>query len=346
MVVGEDQAVSSDRGNAGARWLDSGVVDCAAYANGVRVADVAIDDISEVLKQRDRFIWIGLFEPTEALLRKVQDEFGLHDLAIEDAHGAHQRPKLEMYDESLFVVLRTAQLGEATQHIEFGETHVFVGQQYVVSVRHGTLQGYAGVRSRCESNPELLAQGPAFVLHSLMDFIVDQYFPTVEALEKELDQVEEEIFGDEFGRDTTTRIYRLKRELFGLKRAVTPLIEVCNRLTRLNTPLIPEDTQPYFRDVYDHVIRINEMIDTVRDLLVSALEANLSLMSVSQNEDMKRLAGWAAIIAAPTMIAGIYGMNFSTMPELHWQFGYPLIMSIMLMSCVGLWKGFKRSGWL
>ncbi len=323
----------------------SGVVNCAAYAGGRRVTDVEIEDISEVLKQPDRFIWIGLHEPKEALLRQVQQEFGLHDLAIEDALSAHQRPKLERYGDSLFVVLRTAYMNHEPGEIEFGETHLFVGSNYVISVRHGSSLSYAAVRSRCETTPQLLSKGSGFVLYALMDFIVDQYFPIVDVLEDELEALEADIFGDALSRDTTQRIYRLKRRLLEVKRAVSPLVDVCNRLMRFDLALIPEDTRPYFRDVYDHVIRINEMVDIQRELLTTALEANLSLIAVAQNDVMKRLAGWAAIIAVPTMIAGVYGMNFEFMPELRWPLGYPLAWGMMLGACGLLYVYFKRSGW-
>jgi magnesium transporter len=328
------------------RGAADGVVNCAAYSAGRRVADVEIKELGEVLRQPDRFIWIGLHEPGEDLLRQVQEQFGLHDLAIEDAHRAHQRPKLELYGDALFVVLRTAQMSRSRGRIEFGETHLFVGTRYVVSVRHGASLSYADLRARCETTPHLLGKGPGFVLYALLDFIVDQYFPIVDALEDELEALEDEIFGESFDRETTARIYRLKRDLLAVKRAVSPLIDVCNRLMRSDLALIPEDTRPYFRDVYDHVVRINEMVDTVRELLTGALEANLSLVSVRQNEAMKRLAGWAAIIAVPTMIAGIYGMNFRDMPELGWAFGYPLVMGVMIAICGFLYYRFRKAGWL
>ena len=323
-----------------------GVVNSAAYAGGLRVGEVAIQDISEVLKQPDRFVWIGLHEPDSELLAEVQEEFSLHDLAVEDAARAHQRPKLERYGESLFVVLRTAHLDRATGELEFGETHLFVGPNYVVSVRHGPSLPYVEVRSRCEANPDLLARGPGFVLYSLMDFIVDQYFPLVEALEDKLEALEDNIFRQTLTRETTERIYQLKRILLEVKRGVAPLVDMCNRLMRADTTLIPDDVRPYFRDVYDHAIRINEMIDVLRELLTTALEANLSLVAVSQNDAMKRLAGWAAIIGVPTMIAGIYGMNFKFMPELDWLFGYPMAMALMIGACGFLYYKFKRSGWL
>ena len=324
----------------------TGIINCAAYAGGQRVADLPISDIRNALNYTDQFVWIGLNEPAEDVLRQVQKEFKLHDLAIEDALSAHQRPKLELYEDSAFVVLRTAQLLPGGIGLEFGETHVFVGERYIVSVRHGSLKSHVGLRARCEATPQLLTKGPGFVLYALMDFIVDQYFPIVHALEEQLQELEDEIFGERFDRGTTGRIYRLKRDLLALKRAVSPLVDVCNRLMRYDLKLVPEDTRPYFRDVYDHVVRINEMIDALRELLTTALEANLSLVSVAQTEHTKRLAAWAAIIAVPTMIAGVYGMNFDYMPELHWRFGYPAIMTVMVGACAALFAGFRRSGGL
>jgi len=323
-----------------------GVVNSIAYAGGLRLGEVPIPDISEVLKQPGRFVWIGLHEPDAEVLAEVQQEFALHDLAIEDATRAHQRPKLERYGDSLFAVLLTAHLDRATGAIEFGETHLFVGSNYVVSVRHGASLPYVEVRSRCEASPDLLAKGPGFVLYALMDFIVDQYFPLVDAFEDRLEGLEDDIFKQTLTRETTERIYQLKRNLLEVKRAVAPLIDMCNRLVRTDSALIPDDARVYFRDVYDHAIRINEMIDTLRELLTTALEANLSLISVSQNDAMKRLAGWAAIIGVPTMIAGIYGMNFKFMPELEWALGYPVTMAVMLAACGFLYYRFKRSGWL
>ena len=323
-----------------------GVVASVAYADGKRVGDIAIPDISEVLKQPGVFVWIGLHDPSPEVLRQIQQEFGLHDLAVEDARLAHQRPKLEQYGDSIFVVLRPALLSPDEQHIELGETHLFVGQRYIVSIRHGATPSYAEVRKRCESTPALLAKGPGFVLYAIMDFVVDQYFPIVDLLGDKLEQLEDEIFSETFNRTTVHRIYDLKRNMLEIKRAVSPLVDVCNRLMRFDQPLIPEDTRPYFRDVYDHAIRINEHVDTLRELLTGALEAHLSLTAVAQNDAMKKLAGWAAIIGVPTMVAGIYGMNFKYMPELEWPYGYPAVMVVMLASCGYLYYRFKRSGWL
>ncbi len=322
------------------------IVNCSAYAAGAKIGDVKIDDISEVLKHPEGFVWIGLLEPSEELLRKVQEEFDLHDLAIEDAHRAHQRPKIEEYGDSLFIVLRTAQRPTENGEVAYGETHLFVGHNYVVSVRHGASLSYAEVRARCEATPICLRQGPGFVLYAIMDFVVDQYFPIIDALEEQLERAEDEIFEGSARREITRMVYGLKRELLHLKRAVSPMIEVCNRLVRFDRALIQPETRLYFRDVYDHVIRINETTDTMRELLTGALESNLALMSIRQNEVMKRLGGWAAMIAVPTMIAGVYGMNFDVMPELRWSLGYPLAIALMFGGCGLLYWRFKRSGWL
>jgi magnesium transporter len=322
------------------------VINCAAYSKGRRVANIEINNVSDVLKQADKFVWIGLHEPNEELLKEVQDEFQLHDLAIEDAHRAHQRPKVEAYGHILFIVLRTAQMNYAHHRIDFGETHFFLGSNFIVSIRHGSSLSYSDVRSRCERTPDLLGKGPGFALYAVMDSIVDQYFPVIAALEEELEALEDKIFAEQSRRETTFEIYQLKRELLQLKRAVSPLIEMCNRLMRFDLTVIPEDTRPYFRDIYDHVVRINEMVDNARELLNTALDANFSLVSISQNEVSKRFAGWAAIIGVPTMIAGIYGMNFKDMPELSWNYGYPVVLTVTIGSCILLYFLFKRSGWL
>jgi len=343
----------------------SGLVACAVYADGRRVAELTPEEIGQPIHRDEGFIWVGLYEPSQPLLQLVQQQFGLHDLAIEDAHRAHQRPKLEQYHDSLFVVIRTAQFtsGSDEKLLEFGETHVFVGADYVVTVRHGSVRSHTELRTRCEASPSQLAQGPGYVLYALMDFLVDQYFPIVSELEDEVTNLEEALFAEKHqasSRETVAEIYRLKRDLLALKRTVAPLVDVCNRLMRFDVNLIPAETRPYFRDVYDHVIRVNEMIDNLRELLSTAFEVNLSFLSVAINEEMKqlalssaqenrqqrRLAAWAAIIAVPTMIAGIYGMNFADMPELSWQYGYPAILTGMAAICTALYIGFRRSGWL
>ena len=322
----------------------SEVIDCAAYADGHRVADVSVADISGVLREGDRFVWIGVREPDAELLRQLQEEFGLHDLAVEDALRAHQRPKVEEYGDTLFAVLRTIALEDGKP--EFGETHVFVGPRFVLTIRHGASASYAAVRTRLESAPGLLKKGPAAILYAIMDFVVDNYFPVIDALEERLESLEEGLFDSALDRSLTEQIYDLKRNLVAVKRAVSPLIEVCNRLIRYDTNLVPDDVRVYFRDVYDHVVRINESIDTQRELLTTALEANLSLIAVRQNEVMKKLAAWAAIFAVPTMIAGIYGMNFAFMPELHWRYGYAFAWGVILLGAGTLFLWFKYDEWL
>ena len=322
------------------------IIDCAAYCRGSRAAALTVDQIQPALARDDQFVWIGLYEPELPLMRRVQQQFGLHDLAIEDAINAHQRPKLELYEDSVFVVLRTAQRDPSSGRLEFGETHVFVGRNYVVTVRHGSQRSHVGVRQRCEATPQLLSQGPGYVLYALMDFIVDQYLPIVREIEDEVQTLEGIVLDDPTASDATARIYLLKRDLVALRRAVAPLADVCNRLMRFDIPHIPNDTRPYFRDVYDHIVRLNESIDAQRELLTSALEAHLSLMPVAQNEHMKSITAWAAMIAVPTMIAGIYGMNFQNIPELHWKYGYFIALGSMVVACLGLFIGFRRSRWL
>lgn len=320
------------------------VVHCVAYRDGRSTHDIAVEDISEILKQDGTFVWLGLHEPDESIMKKVQYEFGLHDLAVEDAHRAHQRPKLEAYGDSLFVVLHTAQAANGKVH--FGETHIFMGPRYVVTVRHSASLSYSPLRSRCEANPDHLRQGPAYVLYALMDFVVDNYFPILEDLEDRLSSLEDRIFKGAYKRRTTEELYALKRGLMMLRRAVVPLGEICNYLARFEGPLIPENTRPYFRDVYDHAMRISEATETMREMLTTALHVNLSLLSIGQNDVVKKLAGWGAILAVPTLVASVYGMNFQNMPELHWRFGYPVVVGGTLTACFLLYRKLRRSGWL
>jgi magnesium transporter len=321
------------------------IINCAAYAGGHRVADIKLDAVHEVLKTNNQFVWIGLHEPSEETLDRVQQEFGLHDLAIEDAQKAHQRPKFELYGDSLFIVLRTARM-TAQNRTEFGETHFFVGTNFIVVVRHGSTISYADVRARCESIPDLLSKGQGFVLYAIMDFIVDQYMPVVDDMEQELLSIEEKVFKEKPSRETTEQIYQLKRELLEVKRAVAPLVDICTRLMKLDIKCVSEEARPYFRDVYDHVVRLNEMVENTRELLSTAMEANFSLISIAQNDVSKKFAGWAAIIALPTMVAGFYGMNFKFMPEAEWEYGFYMVIMFTVLACFLLYYLFRRSGWL
>lgn len=320
------------------------VINCAAYSNGQRIANVTLGDIKTLLGQPDIFVWIGLNEPDESLMVEAQQAFGLHDLAVEDAHSAHQRPKIETYGDSLFIVLRTVQMIE--KQIVYGETHFFVGPNFILTIRHGSTLSYKEVRARCERTPELLEKGPSFALYAVIDSIVDQYFPVVVELEEQLEKMEELVFSGKSDRETITQIYHLKRDLLQVKRAISPLTDICNRLIRFDIPFIPADTRPYFRDIHDHTMRIDEMVDNTRELLNSVLEVNFSLISISQNDVSKKFAGWAAILGVPTMIAGIYGMNFDFIPELNWYYGYPVVLTVTISTCIILYRRFRKSGWL
>jgi magnesium transporter len=320
----------------------STVINCVAYEAGRRRAEV---DLAEACPAEadGNFMWIGLHEPNKELLRTVQQRFQLHDLAVEDALLAHQRPKLEIYGDSIFVALRTAQLVD--KKLQFGETHIFAGRGYVVTVRHGSTTAYREVRARCESAPKMLAMGESFVVYSIIDFIVDNYLPVLHALEAEADALEEEVFS-RTKRADVERIYELRHELLLLRRAAQPLQEVCNRIMRYDVPLIDHAMNDYFRDIQDHVIRVVEGIDNLRDLLTAALEANLLLVSLAQNDVTKKLTGWAAIFSIPLAIASIYGMNFKWIPELEQPYGYPTVMACMVGICGYMYYRFRRAGWL
>ena len=321
------------------------VVNCIAYRNdGSKIGDISLNAISDVLAQPDTFVWVGLHEPDEALLLKLQHEFGLHDLAIEDAHAAHQRTKLETYGDSLFLVVQTAQLIEG--HLEFGETHMFLGARYLVSIRHGASLSYAPARRTCEHTPTLLAHGPSYALYGILDFIVDNMLPIVRDFREELQQLEQDIFSDTFNRGTVRRLYDMQRDLMTLRLAAGPLQDIISQLVRLHPNLIPEQLRAYFRDVYDHVFRVNESISAMREMLTAAINVNLSLVAFGQNEVMKKLAGWAAMLAAPTLLTSWYGMNFTHMPELSQPWAYPAIIVTVLCVVGGIFLMLKRAKWL
>jgi magnesium transporter len=320
------------------------VVNCVAYRNGERLGDIAVEQISDVLEQEGTFVWVGLHEANAALLLQMQAEFGLHELAVEDARSAHQRPKLEEYGDSLFVVLQTAQWWEDGMHL--GETHLFVGKRFLVSVRHGPSQTYAGVRERCEAHPQRLAMGPGYALYAVMDFVVDNYKPVVEQFSRRLESLEGAIFGDRFDRSAIEQLYKLKRELQLLRGAAAPVVDICTELMRMHPDIVPKETREYFRDIRDHSRRVVEATDAMREMLTAAMQVHLALASVAQNEVVKRLAGWGAILAIPTMVFSLYGMNFRHMPELDWWAGYPLVMAGVLLGCLWLYRRLRRVGWL
>lgn len=321
------------------------VVNCIAYRkDGSRIGDITIDAISDVLIEPDTFVWVGLHEPDETLLEKLQDEFGLHDLAIEDAHNAHQRTKIETYGDSLFLVVQTAQL--IAGHLTFGETHIFLGPRYLVTIRHGASLSYAPARRGCENTPELLAMGPSYGLYGVLDFIVDNMSPIIRDFREELQELEQAIFAEAFNRDTIRRLYDMQHELMRLRLAVAPLQDLISQLVRLHPNLIPDDLRAYFRDVYDHVFRVNESIGAMREMLAAAINVNLALVSFGQNEVMKKLAGWAAMLAAPTLLTSWYGMNFTHMPELNQPWAYPAMIIVMLAVVGSIFMLLKRSKWL
>jgi len=325
--------------------LPRSVINCAAYTRDGTRHDISLDAISDVLAVDDgTFVWVGLYEPDQSVLDKLQEEFDLHDLAVEDAHNAHQRPKLEAYGNSLFIALHTAQ--KVDNHIRFGETHAFVGPRYLVTVRHGASISYAPARARMEREPELLRHGPGAALYAVLDMLVDNFTPIVDEFSHELNTLEQDIFAADFRQDTVRKLYDLKRELTRLRLAVAPMQDILSQLTRLRGGLIDDEIQFYFRDVLDHTVRINETSDTLREMLTAAVGVNLSLVTVQQGEIVKRLGAWAALLAAPTLMTSWYGMNFDGMPELHARLGYPGLIAAVAVVSVALYVMFKRARWL
>jgi magnesium transporter len=320
------------------------LINCVAYQEGKKMADISVAAISDYLERPDCFVWVALKDADPAELSEMQSEFDLHELAVEDAHHGHQRPKIEEYGSSLFVVVHTVELVDGELNI--GEVDIFVGKNYVLSVRNGSQQSFLGVRSRCEREPQQLEKGPAFVLYALIDAVVDRYFPVIEALELELETIEDQIFSQGAQRANIKRLYELKRKVMMIKHATAPLMDAVGRLFGGRVPPICANTQEYFRDVYDHLSRINTSIDAVRETIGTAIQVNLSMVSIEENEVNKRLAAWAAIFAVTTAFVGIWGMNFEVMPELKWKYGYPLALAIVSTVCGVLYYRFRRLGWL
>jgi magnesium transporter len=323
---------------------EPGVVNSAVYAGGQKIADVPIEEAGAWAKRPGHVVWIGLFEPDDDLLQRVQRQFDLHPLAIEDAAKAHQHPKLEQYGEGIFIVARTAQMVEG--RIAFGETHLFVGRGYVVSVRHGASVSYKTVRERSEACPAVLSHGEDYIVYAILDFIVDNYMPVVQNIHAEVEAIEDTVLATSLSQSDIERLYTLRRDLLRLRNAAGPLVDVCNRLEHAQLMPIDKEMQPLFRDVTDHVRRVREEIDALREVLAFAFEASLMAGQAQQTEITRRLAAWAAILAVPTAIAGIYGMNFEHMPELKWAYGYFLVIGIIFAICATLYVQFRRNGWL
>ena len=330
------------------------LVGCAVYRDGAIVE--RCDDwrrAAEVARAEGGFVWLGLFEPEEGEFGEIAEAFGLHPLAVEDAMSTHNRPKLERYDDNLFMVLKTAryvehdELTAESEVIRTSEVMVFIGSYFAITVRHGNFGEFSNLRHRLENEDrDLLALGPAAVLYAICDVVVDRYLDVCNEVETDLDELEESVFSPRSKSKDVDRIYQLKRELLELRRAVTPLAVPLQSLAHRQLPLVPKKIRNYFRDVEDHLTRVRETVTGLDELLTSILQAQIARISLSENEDMRKITSWAAIFAVPTAIAGIYGMNFEFMPELKWEFGYPLVILVIVTICSLLYRGFKRSGWL
>ena len=334
--------------------LGSSVVNCVTYREGVRTSERGdlVDTVERMRKSREGFVWLGLHEPTDQEFAGIAELFDLHPLAVEDAIEAHQRPKLERYGETLFAVFKTVcyveheELTATSEVVNTGEIMVFVGADFVITVRHGRHGSLGPLREELESDPGQLAKGPSAVLHALADHVVDDYLTVTDAVHADIDQVETDVFSEAGARADPGRIYQLKRELLELKRAVVPLTRPLEDLATRPIRAVDPEIQAYFRDVSDHLLRAKEQIAAFDELLNSILQAHLAQVTVAQNEDMRKITAWAAIVAVPTMVCGVYGMNFDHMPELHWRYGYGMVIGVISVACLALYRGFRRSGWL
>jgi magnesium transporter len=320
------------------------LVNCVAYQDGRKLADIDKREISTYLAKPGSFVWVALRDPSDAELEEMQEEFDLHSLAVEDARHGHQRPKIEEYGDSLFAVLHTIEVtgGE----LKVGELDIFVGRNYVLSVRRGSERGFQDVRARAEREPELLRHGSGYVLYALMDAVVDRYFPVLDAIEMELESIEEHLFSATSPRSSIEALYYVKQKLTLVKHAAAPVLEYSGKLFGGRVPQVCGGLGEYFRDIYDHLIRVNQSIDSARETVNTAIQVSLAMVNMGHGEVTKRLAAYAALVAVPTMIAGIYGMNFEAMPELRWTWGYPA--SIALMAAIDIWlfSRFRKAGWL
>jgi magnesium transporter len=322
------------------------IVDSAVYEDGERRdGDLGVHEAMEACHEPNCFTWIGLYEPTEEEFDSIRREFDLHPLAVEDAIHAHERPKLEVFADMVFIVLKTARYVDPTEVIKLGEILIFLGHNYVITVRHGEASELGGVRKQLEEQPELMQHGPGAVLHAIVDRVVDDYAPAIAGLGEDIDQVEDQVFSG-LRASAAERIYKLKREVLQFEHAVGPLVEPVDRLARGKYDVIHPEVRTYFRDVNDHLLRAHDQLESFRDLLTSILQANLTQVGVRQNEDMRKISAYVAMAAVPTLIAGIYGMNFEHMPELGWEAGYPLALTLMAGIVAFLFWRFKRAGWL
>lgn len=320
------------------------LVNCVVYQEGKKLKDIPQQDISNWVSQPDCFVWVALHDPVPEELSQMQAEFGLHELAIEDARHGHQRPKIDEYGDTLFAVLHVLEGG--AEALTVGELDVFVGSNFVLSIRNRCNKGFTEVRARCEREPELLKYGAGYVFYALMDAVVDRYFPMLDKLETDLDDIEARIFAGNSARANIEALYGLKQQLTVLKHATGPLLEAVSKLYGGRVPMVCSGMGNYFRDIYDHLVRLNQTIDATRDMVVTALSVNLSMIALQENETTKKLASYAALLAIPTLIVGIYGMNFVDMPELRWPFGYPLVLGAMALIDIWLFRRFRRIGWL
>ena len=320
------------------------LISCVAYENGRKVADIEPGDIHRYLVKPGSFVWVALLEPDARALELMQAEFNLHPLAVEDARHGHQRPKIEEYGDLLFAVLQMVE--PADGELRVGEVAIFVGRNYILSVRSGAEKGFQDVRTRAEQEPELLSRGPGYVLYALMDAVVDRYFPLLDALETELERIEEQIFAEVSPRANIEALYGLKQKLMVFRHAVRPLLESLGDISGARVPVVCAGMREYFRDVSDHLQRLDQTIESIRETVSTAISVNLSMINLQENATMKRLAAYAALIAVPTMIVGVYGMNFEYMPELHWRYGYALVLGIMAAVDGYIFYRLRRSGWL
>jgi magnesium transporter len=321
------------------------LINCVAYENGTKLADINVEEISDYLAREGCFVWVALRDASDTDIEQMRGEFGLHELAVEDAKHGHQRPKIEEYGDTVFTVMHTIEFSP-TDELVVGEIHVFAGPNFVLSIRNHSHQGFLGVRARAEREPHLLRHGSGYVFYALMDAVVDRYFPVIDALEAELETVEAQIFARGTARANVERMYDLKRRIGVLKHAVTPLMEASGKLISGRVPSVCAQTREYFRDVHDHLIRINATLDALRDTIGTAIQVNLSMVAIEESEVNKRLTAWAGIFAVASMFASLWGMNFKNMPELQFEYGYPMALVIIATACALLYRAFKRSGWL